>query len=227
MEPATRLVLIRHGESRATVDGTLGGHQGCRGLTERGRRQAQALAGRLDRTGELSDTSVLLTSVLPRAIETAEIVAPALGSLEIERDCDFCEFHVGEADGLTWEEFRSRYRPVGQRHDRFRPLAPGAESWATFSTRVGTALHGVASSHPGATVVVVCHGGVIEGSLMALGNLPLRRSFDVAIHNASLTEWTRPAEAAVGSDEAAAGSDDEIRWTLVRFNDTAHLAGVD
>ena len=49
----------------------------------------------------------------------------------------------------------------------------------------------------------------------------------MAIHNASLTEWTRPAEAAVGSDEAAAGSDDEIRWTLVRFNDTAHLAGVD
>ncbi len=220
MEPATRLVLIRHGESRATVDGTLGGHQGCRGLTERGRRQAQALAGRLDRTGELSGTSVLLTSVLPRAIETAEIVAPALGSLEIERDCDFCELHVGEADGLTWEELRSRYRPDGQPHGRFRPMAPGAESWATFSTRVGTALHGVASSHPGATVVVVCHGGVIEGSLTALGNLPLRRSFDVAIENTSLTEWRRPAE-------GAAGSDDEIRWTLVRLNDTAHLAAVD
>ena len=75
-------------------------------------------------------------------------------------------------------------------------------------------------------MVVVCHGGVIEGSLTALGNLPLRRSFDVAIENTSLTEWTRSAEAAAGSDEAA-GSDDEIRWTLVRLNDTAHLAGVD
>jgi len=226
VEPATRLVLIRHGESRATVDGTLGGHQGCQGLTERGRRQAQALADRLDRTGELSDTSVLLTSVLPRAIETAEIVAPALGRLEIERDCDFCELHVGEADGLTWEELRSRYRPTGQHHDRFRPLAPGAESWATFSTRVGTALHGVVTAHPGATVVVVCHGGVIEGSLMALGNLPLRRSFDVTIRNTSLTEWARPAEVVAGSAEAAAGSEDEIRWTLVRFNDAAHLGGV-
>ncbi len=76
-------------------------------------------------------------------------------------------------------------------------------------------------------MVVVCHGGVIEGSLIALGNLPLRRSFDVAIHNASLTEWTRSAEAAVGSDGPAVGSGDEIRWTLVRFNDTAHLAEVD
>ncbi len=227
MEPATRLVLIRHGESCSTVEGTLGGHAGCRGLTRRGRRQAQALADRLDRTGELSDTSVLLTSVLPRAIETAEIVAPALGGLEIERDCDFCELHVGEADGLTWEEFRSRYRPAGRHEGRFRPLAPGGESWATFSTRVGTALHGIASAHPGMTVVVVCHGGVIEGSLLALGNLPLRRSFDVAIGNTSLTEWTRPAGAAAGSDEVPARPDDEIRWTLVRFNDTAHLAGVD
>ena len=114
MEPATRLVLVRHGESRATVDRTLGGHESCRGLTERGRRQAQALADRLERTGELSDTSVLLTSVLPRAIETAEIVAPALGSLEIERDCDFCEFHVGEADGLTRRFTPTRLPPGGR-----------------------------------------------------------------------------------------------------------------
>jgi len=76
-------------------------------------------------------------------------------------------------------------------------------------------------------VVVVCHGGVIEGSLLALGNLPLCQSFDVAIGNTSLTEWTRPGEAVAGSDEAPARSDDEIRWKLVRFNDTAHLAGVD
>jgi hypothetical protein len=42
----------------------------------------------------------------------------------------------------------------------------------------------------------------------------------VVIENTSLTEWRRPAE-------GAAGSDDEIRWTLVRLNDTAHLAGMD
>ncbi len=217
VDPVTRLVLVRHGESRATVDGVMGGHGGCRGLTERGRAQAQALAERLTRTGELADTSVLLTSLLPRAIETAEIIAPALGGLQVTQDCDFCEFHVGEADGLTWEDFRSRYRPEEYRYDRYRPLAPDAESWATFTTRVGTALAGVAAEHAGATVVVVCHGGVIESSLIALGNLPLRRSFDVAIGNTSLTEWAQP----VGD------ADGEPRWSLARFNDTAHLAGRD
>ncbi|MGH3912330.1 MAG: histidine phosphatase family protein, partial [Pseudonocardiaceae bacterium] len=71
-----------------------------------------------------------------------------------------------------------------------------------------------AVEHAGATVVVVCHGGVIEMSLTALGNLPLRRSFDLFVENTSLTEWTCPAEAKNG----------ERRWTLARFNDSAHLA---
>ncbi len=217
MDQVTRLVLVRHGESRATVDQLMGGHEGCRGLTERGRRQAEALADRLARTGELAKASVLLASVLPRAIETAEIVAPALGGLKIVQDCNFCEFHVGEADGMSWEDFRELYRPEEYRYDHFRPLAPGAESRATFFTRVGTALAGVAAEHAGAAVVVVCHGGVIEGSLMALGNLPLRRGFDLAIGNTSLTEWTSPAKR----------NTDGRRWTLTRFNDTAHLADVD
>jgi 2,3-bisphosphoglycerate-dependent phosphoglycerate mutase len=217
MDPVTRLVLVRHGESRATVDQMMGGHAGCRGLTERGRRQADALAERLARTGELADASVLLTSVLLRAIETAEIVATALGKLEVIQNCDFCEVHIGEGDGLSWEEFRERYRPEDHQHDHFRSVAPGAESRATFITRVGTALAGVVAKHAGATVVVVCHGGVIEGSLIALGNLPLRRSFDLAIGNTSLTEWTSPVK------EGTNGR----RWTLARFNDTAHLANVD
>ena len=216
MDHVARLVLVWQGESGATVDQMIGGHEGCRGLTERGRRQAKALADRLAGTGELADATVLLTSVLPRAVETAEILAPALGGLKVVQDCDFCEFHVGEADGLSWEDFRERYRPEEYRYDHFRPLAPGAESRATFFTRVGTALAGVAVEHAGATVVVVCHGGVIEGSFIALGNLPLRRNFDLTIGNTSLTEWRSPAQAET----------DGRRWTLARFNDTAHLADV-
>jgi broad specificity phosphatase PhoE len=60
-------------------------------------------------------------------------------------------------------------------------------------------------------VVVVCHGGVIEASFSALGNLALRRHFDLRIDNASITEWS--------ADPGGA----ELRWRLNRFNDTAHL----
>jgi probable phosphoglycerate mutase len=220
----TRLVLIRHGESRSTVDRVVGGHEGCGGLTDRGVLQAKALYERLARTGELNGAAVLLTSVLPRAIQTAEIIAPALGDLAAEQRCELCEIHPGEADGLTWEEFGARYRPEGLASGNpYSPMAPEGESWAGFFVRVGEALLGAAADHPGQTVVVVCHGGVIEASFATLGALPLRRPFDVRITNTSLTEWSYQS---VDGDLGNAGHRN-ARWRLDRFNDSAHLAGLD
>ena len=227
-EPAppepTRLVLIRHGESRSTIDRVVGGHEGCGGLTDRGVLQAKALYERLERTGELAGAAVLLTSVLPRAIQTAEIIAPALGGLTAEQRCELCEIHPGEGDGLTWEEFGARYRPEGLASGNpFSAMAPGGESWGSFFVRVGEALLRAATDHAGQTVVVVCHGGVIEGSFAALGQLPLRRSFDVRVENTSLTQWSyQPSEGDLGN-----AGHRLARWRLDRFNDTAHLAGLD
>ena len=220
----TRLVLIRHGESRSTVDRVVGGHEGCSGLTDRGVLQAKALYERLARTGELAGTTTLLTSVLPRAIQTAEIIAPALGDLPVEQRCELCEIHPGEGDGLTWEEFGARYRPEGLASGNpYTPMTPDGESWASFFTRVGDALLRAVAVHAGETVVVVCHGGVIEAAFATLGNLPLRRPFDVRIQNTSLTQWSyEPADA----DQGNAGHR-LARWRLDRFNDAAHLAGLD
>jgi probable phosphoglycerate mutase len=218
MDTPTRLVLIRHGESRSTVDQVVGGHEGCTGLSDLGRRQAEALAARLEKSGELSDATVLLTSILPRAIETAEIIAPALGGLVAKQDCDLCEIHPGEADGLTWEEFRNRYVPADGSRDPYRAWSPGGESWATFMARVGVTLGDIAQRHAGETAVVVCHGGVIEGAFSALGNQPIRRPFDVSIENTSITEWRWGDRATLPGRPPG-----EVRWKLVRFNDAAHL----
>ena len=222
--PTTRLVLIRHGESRSTVDRVVGGHRGCNGLTDRGVRQAKALRDRLAETRELAGAAAVLTSILPRAIETAEIITPALGGLPVEQRCELCEIHPGEGDGLTWEEFAALYRPEAlATGNPYRAVAPGGESWAGFSARVGGALLGAASEHAGETVVIVCHGGVVEAAFASLGGLPLRRPFDVRIENTSLTEWSyQPAEGDLGN-----AGHRLARWRLDRFNDAAHLAGLD
>ena len=102
---ATRIVLVRHGESLAQERRIVGGHRGCEGLSDLGRRQAQALRNRLAQTGELAGAAALYASIMPRAIETASIISPAIGSLEVVRDCDFCEIHPGEGDGLSWDEY--------------------------------------------------------------------------------------------------------------------------
>jgi len=213
----TRLILVRHGEADSNVSGVLGGAVGCTGLSPLGVRQAEALAERLRRTGELGPVAALYASTLPRAIETAELLAPVLGGLEVRVVHDLREWDPGEADGLTWEEFeRDHPLPNGQ-WDAYANRAPGDESWAEFGLRAGRALHHLAEAHPDETVVVACHGGVIEQSVvtfLGLGFLGELATFHIA--NASITEWLRP-------DPHEEWWRPVGRWRLIRLNDAAHL----
>ena len=205
----TRLVLIRHGEAQSAVDQIVAGEKGCSGLSDLGRRQAAALRARLELSGELLRVDALYASVLPRAVETAAIVAPAIGDHEIEQDCDLCELHPGEADGLRWDEYRDRY--AVDPWDPHREMAPGGESWVSFLGRVGAALRALVERHAGETVVVACHGGVIIGSMInGLGLPNTGGHFRIGPENTSLTEW-------LVDDEA---------WRLIRYNDAAHLAAL-
>ncbi len=211
----TRLVLIRHGESQAAVEGVVAGARGCTGLSDLGRRQAEALRDRLADTGELV-ADVLVSSTLPRAIETAEVIAPALGAGEILQVHELCELQPGECDAITWEEYDERYG-VDMKANPYRPIAPGGESLAEFNVRVGKALALLADEHEGRSVVVACHGGVVVGSMVSFLGLPAQRPLvvELPVTNTSITEWERRAGAGVPPP-----------WRLLRYNDAAHLGGV-
>jgi broad specificity phosphatase PhoE len=206
---ATRVVLIRHGEAICNVSGVVGGHRGCTGLTQTGRRQAEALRTRLIETGELADAGALYASVLPRALETGGIVAGGIGDGAAPvGDCQLCELHPGEADGLTWDEFRVRYGEPDFDADPDTVVAPGGESWSSFVARASGAVARVAEAHRGELVVIVCHAGVIESTLLAL--LPVaagRGRLRLPTEHTSLTEWEMAEE----------------DWRLVRYNDAAHV----
>jgi probable phosphoglycerate mutase len=213
----TRIVLIRHGESLAQQHRLVGGHRGCKGLSDRGRAQVEALRDRLAHSGELAVTTALYASVMARAAQTAEILAPALDGLDVRRECDFCENHPGEGDGLDVEEYDRRWpMPAGWTIDSRRD--PGSESFREMSDRVGRALDALADRHPGETVVVACHGGVVVHSMLRWLGIDFTtgdRAWLNAV-NTSLTEWRiapnpfRP---------------DRLPVELVRFNDHAHLIG--
>ena len=78
-EGASRIVLVRHGEAQCNLNHVVGGLKGCTGLTDLGRRQVAVLADRLYESGELRDATALYSSVLPRAVETAERLRPVVG----------------------------------------------------------------------------------------------------------------------------------------------------
>jgi broad specificity phosphatase PhoE len=154
---------------------------------------------------------VLLASVLPRAIETASIIAPGLG-LEISgQECDLCELHTGDADGLTWTEYAARYGSFDMEAEPDRVFAPAGESWNSFHERVRRTLERVARDYEGQTVVAVCHAGVIMASMRVLLGIPRGTRARLRPTNAGLTEWEHDASE---------------RWTLHSFNDASHLLGL-
>lgn len=207
----TRLILVRHGESAVQLSRVVGGPLGCKGLSDLGRRQVEALAARWLETG--MEGNVLIASTLPRAQETAELLRPALGGLAVMIDPEVHELDPGECDGITWDDYVELY-DVDPRADPYTPLSPGGESLADFFLRVGRALHRLATTHAGKTVIVACHGGVIDASMATFLGLPTQRGSTYGLHttNASITEW----RVAISPGQAA-------HWSLVRYNDAAHL----
>jgi probable phosphoglycerate mutase len=156
---------------------------------------------------------------MPRAVETAEIIAPALGDHDIVQECDFCEHHPGEGDGMPWDEFERLYPAPDEWNSDLR-RDPGGETWNEMRARVARGLDAIVERHAGETVVIACHGGVVIQSMFRWLDL------DPAGHgrawmspdNASLTEW-RFARNPFNKRTRAI--------ELVRFNDRAHLVGTD
>ncbi len=207
----TRIVLIRHGESNVTVARVIGGQRSCTGLSPLGRQQAERLRDRLADSGELADATVLMSSEYLRAIETAEVIAPALG-MEIETDSRFGEHDPGPVcDGLSFSEFVDRYGMPDWNGDPHGVTFPEGETRARFHLRVGEALSEAAAKHQGGVVVISCHGGVVDAVFRYLLRLPQAGGFELHTLNTSLTEFvqTKPG-----------------RWRLGRYNDVAHLAGL-
>lgn len=208
-----RLLLIRHGEAYAGFDGVISGPLGCRGLTDLGRRQTRALRDHFGDSGRVH-ADVLLASVLPRAIETAEILAPALGIQTVRQACDLCEIHTGEADGLSWSEYAARYGSFDMESEPERVFAPGGDSWRSFHERVQEMCTRIATEFTDQTVVAVCHAGVIMASIRVLFDIP---------HPGKRTQL-RPTNTGVTEWEYEATSE---RWTLHSFNEQPHLLGLD
>ncbi len=210
-----RLILVRHGDAYAGFDGVISGPRGCRGLTELGRRQAEVLRDHLADTGRIH-ADVLLASVLPRAIETAEIIASALG-VEAEgvcQECDLCEIHTGEADALTWTEYAARYGSFDMEGEPERVFSPGGESWRTFHERVRETCRRIATEFIDQTVVAVCHAGFIMASIRVLFDIPHPGTgARIRPTNTGVTEWEHERTL--------------DRWTLHSFNGQPHLLDLD
>jgi len=151
--PPTTTILLRHGETPLSPEKRFSG-RGDAGLTEVGIRQARSLAAYV---GRLGTPDAVVSSPLPRARQTADIVAASLG-LPVAEEPGFAETDFGEWEGLTLGEVRDKWpEEVHAWLASTEVPPPGGESFADTTIRVRRARDRLLREHPAGTVVVVSH----------------------------------------------------------------------
>jgi probable phosphoglycerate mutase len=180
--PTTLVLLVRHGLTPTTGRLLPGRARGLH-LSDRGRRQAEAVARRI---GRLPRVTAIYASPLDRARETAMPIARARGlALRIERD--LLELDVGRWTGASLARLRRRreWQAVQRYPSGFR--FPGGESFAEMQLRVTGALARLVARHRGGTVVAVSHADPIKAAVAAAIGMPLDLFQRLAIGPASIT----------------------------------------
>ncbi len=202
---ACQILLVRHGQSEAFVDGQpfdlVDGH-GDPHLSPRGRWQAERVGNRL------ADESIdaIYVSSLTRTHQTAAPIAAHHG-LEPRVERDLREVYLGEWEGGMLRKHSAEDHPIALEMRRTGDYGtiPGAESNEQLRQRTVSVIERVSDSHPDQFVVVVCHGGVIGALLGHATGQPL---------------WV------FGGSRNAAFSHLVVtpeRWIVRSFNDASHV----
>lgn len=191
MNHFSTVYYVRHGENEANVAGVFSNRLVDHSLTERGRRQADEVAGFLSR--EYIGSGAIYASPLRRAQETARPIAEALGR-PIEVIEEFREVDMGELEGTSgpeavqcwWETIAAWV--AGDVDRRF----PGGESHSELTKRLKAGFQKIANSATDGPQVVVAHAGLLRIGFRSLAvEAPPER---LHIPNCSVSRFAIPRD---------------------------------
>ncbi len=187
MQPAsTILYVVRHGETEWNRIEKQQGHLNSP-LTERGIEQAVALSEGLSERG----IELIYSSDLGRAFHTAKTIAEFLG-LSIQTDPRLRERHLGLMQGLTKHEFRSRYGQDWLQFESGDPeyILPDGESASQRYQRSVACAEDLSQKHRGQTILLVTHGGVLDGFFRKSVGIPLAAPRTFSLFNAAINRFS-------------------------------------
>lgn len=187
----TNILLIRHGETAWNAVRRLQGHIDIP-LNAEGERQAGALAQAL----AAESVDVIVSSDLQRARQTAQAVADQYGGAMVHTDANLRERCYGVFEGMLYTDVEQQYPAdfaLWQARDIDAVMPPGervAESFRQFYARAISAIGEWAERHPGKTVAIVAHGGVLECAYREAVGMQLDSPRDFQVKNASINRFT-------------------------------------
>jgi probable phosphoglycerate mutase len=178
----TRVLVIRHGETAWNRESRIQGHIDIP-LNDQGRWQA----ARLGQALADEPLAAIYSSDLQRAHDTALAVGEVRGVPVVTTEA-LRERHFGEMEGLTHDEILRRWPVEGRRwRERDPTFGPhGGETLQAFYDRCVATATRLASAHPGQTIALVAHGGVLDCFYRAANRLPVSVPRAWTITNASV-----------------------------------------
>jgi len=203
VQQATRIIAVRHGETAWNAETRMQGQLDVP-LNARGQWQAARMAAAL--ADEPLDA--IYSSDLSRAAETADALAAAVGRPVVAVP-GLRERCFGVFEGLTFDEVRARWPEQGRRWRQRDPdFAPqGGETLHQFFARCVDVAAELAAAHPGRTIALVAHGGVMDCLYRAATRVALQAPRSWLLGNASINRLLYTPQG----------------FTLVGWSDTSHL----
>lgn len=199
----TRICFVRHGETDWNIELRM---QGYIDLALNAKGEAQALAAGRHFSGV--QAVALYSSDLLRARQTAQPISEAL-RLPMVLCPELRERHFGRCEGLTFEEIADKFPEDAYaiRHRDPDYVSLGGESRRQHQSRILGCIDGLVREHPGQTIVVVTHGGVLDVIYRRVRDLPPEAPRDYPIPNVGIN-WV---------------SVDGENWLIESWGETAHL----
>jgi broad specificity phosphatase PhoE len=182
--PTTRLLLVRHAEVETRYHRIFGGKIDMN-LSPRGHEQAYILAQFL----LAKQLEAIYASPMKRVQQTLMPFlsngAPPQTILPNLREVDF-----GDWTGLNWEQVSEKFKLLTHEWLEHieRGVMPNGENGVQFRGRIEPCVRKIIKDHPGQTIGIFCHGGVIRMILAILLEIPLARTNMFEIEYASMTQ---------------------------------------
>jgi len=188
-------------------------------LNERGLLQARAVSTCFDGKDGF-DIKAVYCSDMSRTRDTARMICDAMrfeGS--IQEDPMLREWNLGILQGKTHLEGHTNYTEVMEGMEKPEYTIPEGESQNGFQARIIQGIEAIADRHVGQTILVVCHGGVLN----SMRRYTLKGAQSVASTNCSINRFLLRC-----TNTTPEGVRD-WQWVLESWNEVEHLttAGIE